>query len=252
MPVTKGLGYSRATPLKQFALDRAAGPIIGKATRVAAKWACPCVILDMTSGPGVDPKGADGSPLVLARHVQYFQDSGMDIRLVCVDRNADHLAVLEPLLCQRYPNLDVRLYNDQRLALDGVKKGSLGLSYWDTTRYSELDAELLAWHGRHHRYLDILFSRECLAGFRQKRAAHTRDNVRLIDEYLKLTGKDNGYVMQYAAWGWWSFGFASNLNDWPKLAKMFYHIGSPEGEELLAVLAGECRPNGADDQEVLL
>lgn len=253
MPVQDGMGYSRATPLKQFALQRASGAIIGKAVRVALKWGSPCVVVDMTSGPGMDPKGADGSPLVLARHVQYFRASDYDIRLVCVDRNSGFLDALAPLLRCRFPDLDIPCYNDQEHALRGVPKGALGLSYWDTTRYTELDVELLAWHGRHHRFLDILFSRECLAGFRQKRAAHTRDNVRLIDEYLALTGKENGYVMKYANWGWWSFGFASNLADWPKLERMFHHVNSPEGQNLLDELTGNGHDEGhGDGQESLL
>lgn len=243
MPVEGGIGFGPGTIYKQFTLDKAAGAILGKATEVAKRYVSPCIVLDMTCGPGIDPKGQDGSPLVLAKHVQFFQDRGCNIRLVCVDRIDSHLDKLEPLLRSRFPKLNFTCMNSQAHALATTRKDALGLSYWDTTRYKDLDAALLTQHGNHHRWLDILFSRECLAGFRVAKAGL---DVNLIDEYLKLTGKDYGYIIKFANWGWWSMGFASNLGSWPKLNRGWERIDTERGQQLLRDITGGLSPNGSE------
>lgn len=234
MTVTAGgLGYSRqATPYKQFALDNALGHLLGSSVSVARKEGAPCIVCDMTAGPGTDPQGQDGSPLIIAKHMEVFRAKGADVRLVCVDKNAEHLRQLEPLLHERYPELAVEYFRAQSAALATIPTGAVGLTYWDPTRYNDLDHDLLSHFGRSHRRMDILITRECLAGYRMMRATHCPGTLAMQD-YLALTGKKRNYVLEYTKYHWWALGFADNWETRP-IGKMrgFVEVGSKEGQQL--------------------
>lgn len=210
MPVQDGVGQSiRATPYKQFALDGALGHILGTSVSVAQKRSAPCIVCDMTAGPGLWGNGQDGSPLILARHLDGWRQRGHEVQLICVERNRMLLRHLRTVMQERYPDLSVAYFTKQDDALATVPKSAVGLTYWDPTRYNDLDRDLLASVGRSHYYMDILVTRECLAGYRMMRAAHCPGTLAMQD-YLALTGKKCNYIMEYAKYHWWALGFADN------------------------------------------
>src|SRR5712664_1204832 len=213
MTVINGLGYHKdSTPFKQYALNDALGHLLGAGVSVAKKRSY--VVCDMTAGPGLDPMGQAGSPLILARHISDWTARGHDLRLMCVEREAASLRQLRAVLDERFPALPVLYFADQATALSRIPRDAVGLTYWDTTRYKDLNADLLKSFGRSRYLMDILLTRECLAGYRMQRAAHCPGTL-TIQDYLALTGKRFNYVMQYAKHGWWSLGFADNWKDRP-------------------------------------
>lgn len=118
MTTLEGVGYNRrTTPYKQFALDGTLGHVLGACVSVAKKRGVPCFVGDMTAGPGVDPVGQDGSPLILAKHINALVNRGHQITLVCVDKKKVHLDRLRALMGERYPDLTVEYFPDQAGAL---------------------------------------------------------------------------------------------------------------------------------------
>lgn len=217
MPVEKGVGYNpHSTPNKQNGLDKLAGHLIGAVAAKAKKDEMEAIVLDMTCGPGYDGDGNIGSPLILAKHVHMLLSRNLPCRLVCIDREATHLGRLRTAMHKHYPGLQVGYGLSQSEALEVLPANTVGLAYFDPTRYTDLDTNLLSDIGRRFYYMDILFTRECLAGYRMLRARHTKDNTLSIQDYLAATGKKCRYVVQYAKYGWWSFGFADNWEDRPQ------------------------------------
>lgn len=244
MTVINGLGWNvRSTPYKQFALNGALGHLLGSSVSVAMKARTPCVVCDMTAGPGSDPHGQEGSPLILARHLDAWRARGHAVKLICVDRKAEYIAQLRARLASQYPDLPVAFFTTQADALASVPRGAVGLTYWDPTRYNDLDRDLLARFGRSHNRMDILITRECLAGYRMQRADHCPDTL-TIQDYLALTGKRCNYIMQYAKHGWWSLGFADNWVDRPaKKLRGFCNVESDEGRALYRKWTAEATPD---------
>lgn len=249
MAISKGFGYNRrSTPFKQVALNGSLGHLLGSSVAVAKQRKAPCFVCDMTAGPGLDPNGGEGSPLILARHISnVIGKHNYPVTLVCVDWNAETLEQLRALLTERYPELEVQYFADQVAALAQIPTRAVGLTYWDTTRYNDLNAELLTQFGRSHRSMDILITRECLAGYRMQKAAHCPGTL-TIQDYLALTGKQCNYIMQYAKHGWWSLGFADNWRKRPvdKLGN-FIDVQSREGRKLYAKWTADLEPESADD-----
>lgn len=232
MPVVKAVGFSPATQYKQFALNSALGHILGACKEVANKRQVPYVIGDMTAGPGCDPSGLAGSPLIFAEHISGMIERGLNVHLICVEREREHLDTLRGVLSERYSHVPVEYYSDQASALASVPKNAVGLTYWDPTRYNDLDKVLLSQFGRSHYFMDILITRECLAGYRMQRAAHCAGTL-AIQDYLALTGKRCNYIMPYAKHGWWAFGFADNwVERSGKKLKGFVNVESDEGRML--------------------
>lgn len=248
MPNIHGVGYNhRSTLRKQFALDGALGHLLGSSVSVARKRGLPCFVCDMTCGPGRDPNGREGSPLILARHLHDWDARGDHIRLLCVDREKTYLDEVRALLPECYPGLEVEYFSDQATAIERIPLGAVGLTYWDPTRYNDLDRTLLARFGRSHQLMDILITRECLAGYRMLRAPHVHDTL-TIQEYLALTGKRCNYLMQYADWGWWSFGFADNWTDRPaNKLRGFYNLRSPDARQVWAKWTLDPPPGDDED-----
>lgn len=234
MTVTPGgLGWSpKSTPYKQFALDSALGHLLGSSVSVARQRQVPCIVCDMTAGPGCDPHHNDGSPVILARHLDILRMRGHDVRLICVERKADYLAHLRALMGERFPDLTVDYFTAQAVALATVPRSAVGLTYWDPTRYNDLDRDLLTRFGRSHYYMDILVTRECLAGYRMMRAAHCPGTLAMQD-YLALTGKKRNYIMEYTQYHWWALGFADNWETRPtSKMRSFVDVRSDEGQRL--------------------
>ncbi len=235
MPVKRGVGFNPySTPNKQAALDGLAGHLLGSVAAIARKYGTNAVVLDMTCGPGSDGTGKPGSPLILAKHVQRLLEMGLSCNLVCVDRVHAHLETLQATI---HPDLPVRYETSQRVALESLPRNTVGLAYFDPTRYTDLDIDLLRDMGRWFARLDILFTRECLAYYRMKCAAHTRDMALGIEDYLAATGKRCRYVVQYAAYNWWAFGFADNWATRPAekmrwQAGKLLNVDTPEGRAL--------------------
>lgn len=236
-----GIGHSRATPLKQLALREVLPHLIGSSVAVYVKsiqgprkWGgtgWPPYFADMTCGPGI-VNGESGSPLIMAEFIHQELCRGIPVRFVCVDRNPKYTDSTKAAIRDRFPSLlpHTQFFQNQREAISSIPRSAVGLSYWDPSRYKDLDADLLSYHGRNHSHIDILLTRECLAGLRMDRAGL---EPHLMQDYLRLTGKRRGYLMNYASWGWWSFGFADNWEDRPasKLAN-FYRVDSLEGRRL--------------------
>lgn len=238
MAVSHEVGYNRhSTPKKQFAFTRAASHLVPSSAAVAAKYGLPCYIIDMTAGPGRDRTGSEGSPLILARLVTDQIEIGRPVILRCAEQFGDSLAALRAEMASCYPGLAVEYYSDQAKALD-IPTNSAGFTYWDPTRYKDLDAALLASFGRSHRMMDVLITRSCNATKRM-RCAGVPDTLTIF-QYLELTGKRKNYIWQYADWDWWSFGFASNWEQRPA-GKMggLYDVTSREARRNYYKLFGE-------------
>lgn len=244
MAISRGYGYNRrSTPFKQVALNGAMGHLLGSSVAVAKQRNAPCYVCDMTAGPGYDPNGSEGSPLILARHISnIISKHNYPVTLVCVDWNHAALEHLQSVLAERYPALTVKYFDAQTTALAHIPTRAVGLTYWDTTRYNDLKTELLAAFGRSHRSMDILITRECLAGYRMQKAAHCAGTL-TIQDYLALTGKQRFYIMQYAKHGWWSLGFADNWQKRPvdKLGN-FINVDSKEGRRICQKWTADMEP----------
>lgn len=227
------VGYNpKSTPPKQEALDSIAGHLLGACATAATNAETVCVIADMCAGPGYDAAGNEGSPLILARHMNHFITLGYPMHLVCVEARPERLQALRMALATARPRVPVEFYSDQRTALNRISNHAIGLTYWDPTRYNNLDKDLLSAVGRSHRRMDILLTRECLTTRRMLNAPQCIDTL-TIEEYLALTGKRCNYVWQYAEHGWWSLGFADNWDKRPK-AKMggLVSVETEEGRRL--------------------
>lgn len=241
MPVRKGVGQSESTRIKQFVFEKASGHLVGAAVMAARNHARPCVVADMTAGRGYYPQTQlDGSPLILAKHVAFFRAHpkvGIGARFLCVEHNRHALAELQRHMSERYPDLPVEYFKDQKAALDTIPSDAYGLTYWDPNGYSSprngLNKELLASFGSTHDHMDILITRACLAGRRVMSAEHCKDNALPIDGYLRLTGKSRFYLLEYATHDWWTFGFASNWEKRPEGKLWFHPIESEEAQRLL-------------------
>jgi len=229
MPNENGYGHSKATPLKQYALDTTLGHVMGSGVMVAKHHGYTYRILDMTAGPGISATGELGSPLIIAKHIMQWVARGYKITLVCVEWNEATLANLREVMATRFPDLPVKYYTSQAEALATIPQSAIGLTYWDPTQYNHLDIELLSDFGCTHYRMDILLTRECLAGYRMQKAAHCKGTL-TIQDYLALTGKSRNYIMQYAKHGWWSLGFADNWKDRPvQKMKGFVDVNTIEG-----------------------
>lgn len=239
MPVVNGQGKSVATRYKQFALNRNAGHMLGSAVAVARRFGVPCFVCDMTTGRGHDNSGAEGSPLILARHiVRLMEMHQYPITPVFVDHDREAIQQLHAVMDSYFPGLAVEYSYDQSEALESVPNSAYGLTYWDPNGYSQkrdgLDARLLMTFSQSHKYMDVLITRECLAGYRMQCAAHCKDTL-TIQDYLALTGKKRNYILPYADYHWWSLGFADNWVDRPA-SKMhgWVDVQSTEGPKLFA------------------
>jgi hypothetical protein len=243
--VTNGVGHSPDnTPMKQEALNKLAGPLLGSMAAIARKYGKNAVVLDMTCGRGLDDAGNLGSPLIIANHVAKVRERN-PLDFVCVDRNRKNLKALQDVMQQIHPCLNgVRYETSQLAALDGLLEDTYGLAYYDPTHYTDLDVDLLAYQGQRFTRIDILFTRQCLAYLRMKGAAHTKDWALGIEDYLVATGKRCLYVMQYAKRDWWAFAFADNwLRRPPEMLKSpigrLLSVDTSEGRKLLKKLMDE-------------
>ncbi len=237
MPANGSYGSGRATPFKQAALESVAGHLIGSSCAVGRKWKRPVVVADMTCGPGVNPEtGADGSPLILARHCSLTATRlKYGISFVYVDRDEVALESTRHELLQLIERRAIQgLVTCPRLnqteAIAQIPSTAVGLAYWDPTRYNDLDLSVITSLSRQCTYMDILVTRECLAAKRMNCAGLDVTNLK---EALEATGKKMLYAMKYAKWGWWSFGFASNwtkrgFQDWD-----FLDLNTEDGRHLL-------------------
>lgn len=242
MPVSDGVGYNpKTTPYKQLALRNIAGHLLGSSIRVAMgddkRPAAPCFICDMTAGPGL-VNGTEGSPLILAGYLSNLvKQFRYPATLICVERNKLHLAHLQAVMANRYPELHINYFRDQAEALSIIPAKAVGLTYWDPNNYSAprkgLDADLLRQFGRSHYRMDILMTRECGAFWRMINAAHCQDALSPQD-YMALTGKRHQYVKMYANWQWWTFCFASNWEGRSIKKLQMHNVLSREGQKILA------------------
>jgi hypothetical protein len=240
MAGSDGHGYNhRSTPYKQLALDSMAGFLLGVAAAKARKDGVRCIIADMTAGPGLDPLGRAGSPLILAKHISNLRNTGFAPVLMCVESDKGHLARLQKIMAEHYPALPVAYFSDQATALGSIPERTVGLTYWDPTKYNNLNKALLMQFGRSHYYMDILITRQCLATKRMRNAGWL--DTLTIEEYLELTGKKCNYIRQYAEYGWWTFGFADNWEGRPpeKMGGLL-NVKSKEAEKL----SGKWSPEG--------
>lgn len=226
------VGYNqRTTPYKQFALDRALGHLLGSSAAVARQRQAPCIVGDMTAGPGHDQSGQPGSPLIIAKHLNNLIERGYHPTLICVEQEEDRLEYLHTLLTSRYPNLPVEYFTSQADALTSIPRNAVGLTYWDPTKYTNLDTGLLTRFGNSHYFMDILITRECLATKRMQNAAHCPGTL-TIQEYLALTGKKCNSLLMYAKYNWWTFGFASNwIGRNVRALPEFRDMDSPQARE---------------------
>lgn len=211
------VGYNiKTTPYKQKALYKLAGSLLGISARVAQKYGhgLPCVIADMTAGPGVYENGEIGSPLIFAQHVRELKQRGYSLRLICVEQDIDRLAQLSRVLHERYPDVEknVTYTRDQLAAKNDIPPSSFGLTYWDPTGYFALDQTLLCAFGLTHPHMDILITRQVGAIPRLLGWEKTAPNTLMPEDYLTLARKRCQYSWQYARHDKWSFFFGDN---WP-------------------------------------
>jgi len=236
MSASEPVGFNpKSTPHKQAALNKLAPHLLGACASVAHHRGVPCVIADMTAGPGLY-EGHEGSPLIFARHMTNLMAAhGYKMRLVCVEQVPERLAALRAVMGMRYSHLPVSYYSSQLEAKNAIQTWSVGLTYWDPTRYNNLNLPLLCAFGKTHDMMDILITRECLATKRMLGWERTATSTLTIQDYLALTGKKRNYLWQYAKHSWWTFGFADNWETRPQ-EKMggLVRVDSVEGQRLYA------------------
>jgi hypothetical protein len=240
MPVNGSYGSNlRSTPKKQEALNSVAGHLIGSSCGVGRKWGWPVFVLDMTCGPGCDPAtGADGSPMILARHcIRTSLRLDYPIRFLYVDRDRSSLNQATKNLRSRYEGYGSKVtaesFASQRDAIDILPHNTVGLAYWDPTKYNDLDIDAVTRLARRCSRIDVLVTRQCLAG---KRMGAAGLDVMTLGEFLVATGKKRRYAMKYANHGWWTLGFASNWAARDEGGWEFIDIDTAEGQELLQKL----------------
>jgi three-Cys-motif partner protein len=245
MPVKRGVGsHPQSTPKKQGALDGFARHLLGATGAIAKKYGTHAVVLDMTCGPGLDDEGNQGSPLIFAKHIAGLQEKGYSLDFICVDRRPKHLRTLQTTMQQLHPDLSVHYETDQRVALASLPVKTVGLAYFDPTHYADLDADLLRDIGQRFYQLDILFTRQCQAYYRMRGAQHTASWVLSPQDYLDATGKQCRYVVEYATYNSWMFGFADNWTarpagkmSWPN--GQLLNIETPQGQLALKQLMNQ-------------
>lgn len=220
MPARRGryerVGYNDlTTPHKQKALYKIAGFLLATSAHIAQKHGVPCVIADMTAGPGVYDNGEIGSPLIFAQHIRELTQRGYSLRLICTEEHPDRLAQLDRSLSERYPDVAkiTTFARDQLAAKNSIPPSSYGLAYFDPTGYFGLDHTLLCAFGVTHPHMDILITRQVAAIPRVMGWEKTAANTLMPEEYLTLAGKKCQYSWQYARHDKWTFYFGDN---WPK------------------------------------
>jgi hypothetical protein len=231
-------GESEATPYKQRALDRELGIILSPTIAVAQVHGLPWVVADMTAGSGTGRYG-EGSPLILARRIEQLRNTlavyhDYPVTFICVEHVKERLGQLQSTLAQRYPHwTNILFFRDQEEALSTIAANSVGLLYFDPTgydsktrKYHSLDEEMLSQLNGRLPKMDILLTRSGDAWRREYSAAHCK-NVLSLPEYLTLIGKKYNYMLPYAEYRFWAFGFGSNsairapraMREWCDLAK---------------------------------
>lgn len=186
--------------------------------------------IDLHSGPGKDPEGEAGSPLIM---LQVARELSMPCQAWLYEQDPDNAATLESLVSPyRNPitSIDVRACDHKTLEarLPGIaQKGQYGIVYADPSN-ATLPVHLLECVAAAYPRLDIVINLACAS---YKRTCKY-DSYESLIHVLRKFNKELWFVTSPLHKHQWTVMLGTNWNEYPEV-KGFYSIYKRTGREIL-------------------
>ena len=242
--------YSDATPHKQDGLRLTVQKHASICAAIYAKhsWARqPYVFVDMNAGPGIDPDGNPGSPLVVADVLSSFL---FQWRILAFERDAVTFSELVTA-CAGRPQV-LTFNEDHADMLDRLSNAlhpdkGYGMIYHDPSNAPGVNVELMRSAAARFPKVDLLINLACAS---YKRTVDHPGYVP-IEDVLAGIGKNVWLIRRPAHKFQWSMFLGTNYNRYREYSD-FARLDSQEGREILRTVSMTKREAAADVQPALL
>jgi three-Cys-motif partner protein len=243
MPIENGVGYSKYTDTKQVHFKQIVSTLLAITEKIVKKntWAYPTFqYYDLNGGPGYNPEGSLGSPLIFCEvarqfnlnyQMHLFENNSISFNRLC--KSVNNSPYQNGQFAIKYYNIDHNEYSVPSLCTPPPTQ--FGLIYNDPTGNMP-SFEFLSTFSRIFPRIDILINCPCSTIKRTRKCSKVTNSKTLLQHLVNIN-KKYWLVREPHDKHQWSFVLGTNWANFPALEKIgLYKSHSEKGRQIIQVL----------------